>query len=113
MGQKGIIAMTYQPRRASSRWVEGAPEYILDCFDNMGKSADRYTILFGGSLLDPSLLKFRKVHMLCLNDMPTDPWFGVSMWGEVEAWNRPAHYRRRWLDLPENVREHIIMRAES
>ncbi len=105
--------MTYRPRRASKQWLEGAPEYILDCFDNMGKSADRYTILFGGSLLDPHLLKFRKVHMLGLNDMPTHPCYGVSMWGEVEACWRPSHQRVRWLDLPENVREHIIMRAES
>ena len=105
--------MTYQPRRATKRGLEGAPEYILDVFDNKGRTADRYTILFGGSLLDPHLLKDRKVHMLELNDLPTHPCYGVSMWGDVEASYRPAHHRVRWLDLPENVREHIMRRAES
>lgn len=105
--------MTYRPRRASKRWLEGAPEYILDCFDNRGKSADRYLILFGGTLLDQDLLKYRRVHMLCLNDIPTHPCFGVSMWGEVEGSYRPSHQRVRWLDLPQNVREHIVQRVES
>lgn len=105
--------MKYQPRRATKRWLEGAPEYILDVFDNKGRTADRYTILFGGSLLDPHLLKDRKVHALFLNNLPEHPCYGVSMWGEIEASYRPAHRRVRWLDLPENVREHIMRRAES
>ena len=105
--------MTYRPRRATKRWLEGAPEYILDVFDNKGKTADRYTILFGGSLLDPHLLKDRKVHMLSLNNLPDHPCYGISMWGEIEASYRPAHHRRRWLDMPENVLEHIMRRVES
>lgn len=100
--------MTYRPRRATKRWLEGAPEYILDCF-----KAGTYWVLFGGSLLDPHLLKDRKVHMLELNDLPNNPSFGISMWGEIEASYRPAHHRVRWLDLPENVREHIMRRAEA
>lgn len=103
--------MTYRPRRATKRWLEGAPEYILDCFED--PRIGDYWVLFGGSLLDPHLLKDRKVHILALNNLPDHPCYGVSMWGEVEAWYRPAHHRRRWLDLPENVREHIMMRAES
>lgn len=101
--------MTYRPRRATKRWLEGAPEYILDCF----KNKFGYWTLFGGSLLDPHLLKDRKVYMLELNDMPTSPCYGVSMWGEIEASYRKAHERVRWLDLPENVREHIMRRAEA
>ena len=101
--------MKYRPRRASKRWLEDAPEYILDCF----KGDHTYWVLFGGTLLDPHLLKDRKVHMLEVNDMATHPWYGVSMWGEVEAGYRPAHRRVRWLDLPENVRQHIVWRVES
>lgn len=103
--------MKYRPRRASKKWLEGAPEYVLDCFDTGW--CDRYTILFGGSLFDECLLKDRKVMYLGLNDMPTHPWFGVSMWGEIDASYRPSRYRIRWLDLPENVRNHIMKRAES
>lgn len=72
----------YKPRRANKRWLEEAPEYVLDVFDNKGKSADRYTVLFGGSLFDPRMLRERKVHYLGMSDDPTHPWFGVSMWGE-------------------------------
>jgi hypothetical protein len=100
---------TCKPRRASKYWLFGAPEYVLDCF----KCDYTYLVLFGGSLLDPNLLKDRKVHFLELNDMPTNPWYGVSTWGEVEASYRPAHRRVRWLDLPENVRQHIVWRVES
>ncbi len=105
--------MKYRPRRASKKWLEGAPEYVLDCFDNKLKTADRYTILFGGSLFDDNLLKDRKVMYLGLNDAPTHPWFGVSMWGEIEAGYRPWRERVRWLDLPEHIRNHIMKRVES
>ena len=63
----GVSAMPYRPRRASKWWLFGAPEYILDCF----KGDHTYWVLFGGTLLDPHLLKDRKVHMLEVNRMPT------------------------------------------
>lgn len=100
----------YKPRRASKRWLEEAPEYILDVFDNKGKTADRYTVLFGGSMLDPWLLKDREVHYLGLSSNPTSP-LGVSMFGECDAAWRPSHWRIRWLDLPEHIRNHVIRRA--
>ncbi|MDO8418329.1 MAG: hypothetical protein Q7S87_19340 [Agitococcus sp.] len=103
---------TYKPRRATKRWTEGAPEYILDCFDNKGKTNDRYTILFGGTLLEPSLLANRSVHFLGLSAVPSHPQ-GFSQWGEISASFRPAHWRVRWLDLPEDIRKHIIARATS
>lgn len=98
----------YRPRRASKRWQEQAPEYVLDCFDNKGKTADRYTVLFGGSLWEENM--GRKVPYLGMSDSPTSPQ-GVSMWGEVEASWRPSHQRVRWLDLPEHIRQHVIARA--
>lgn len=101
---------SYKPRRASKRWLEKAPEYILDCFDNKGKTLDRYTILFGGSLLEPELLKHRRVFYLGMSGGPTCP-HGVSMWGECDAAWRPARQRVHWLDLPENIRSHVVARA--
>lgn len=102
--------MTYRPRRAGKRWLEGAPEYVLDVFDNKGKTCDRYTVLFGGSLLEPTLLEHRKVFMLSMSDNPTHPQ-GFSQWGEVSTNWRPSHQRIRWLDLPEHIRGHVIARA--
>ena len=43
----------YRPRRATKRWLEGAPEYVLDCFDNRGKTVDRYTVCSAASLMVP------------------------------------------------------------
>jgi hypothetical protein len=71
----------YRPRRAAKRWLAGAPEFILDCFDNKGKTSDRYTVLFGGSLLEPHLLQHRKVFYLGMSECPGSPQ-GISMWGE-------------------------------
>ena len=102
--------MDYRPRRASKRWLAGAPEYILDVFDNKGKTADRYTILFGGTMLDTCLLRQRMVWMLGLSAQPTSPC-GFSQWGEVSASYRPSRDRIRWADLPDNIKAHIVHRA--
>lgn len=102
----------YTPRRAAKRWLENAPEYILDVFDNGGATADRYTVLFGGSLLEPQLLARREVHFLSLSANPSSP-AGISMWGEISANYRPSHHRIRWMDLPELVRKHITTRCDN
>lgn len=45
------LKASYTPRRASlTRWLSGAPEYILDVFYSP-KESNPYTILFGGSLV--------------------------------------------------------------
>lgn len=104
------MARNWKPRRAGRRWLENAPEYVLDCFDNKGKTADRYTVLFGGSLLEDSLLRARKNFYLGMSDAPTSTQ-GVSMWGECDAAWRPSHERVRWVDLPAHIRKHVIARA--
>lgn len=101
--------MKYQPKRSRKQWLESAPEYILAVYDNGGKTADRYTVLFGGSLWEPNM----GGNVACLNmsEYPTSPQ-GVSMWGEMPAWNRKALGKHiKWLDLPERVRQHVISRA--
>lgn len=98
----------YQPRRATKRWQEQAPEYVLDVFDNKGKTVDRYTVLIGGSQWEPSM--GRNVMYLGMSGAPTHPQ-GFSQWGECPASWRPAHQRIRWLDLPEHIRQHVIYRV--
>lgn len=102
-----IMEKTYRPRRAGKRWLEEAPEYVLDVFD----FKHTWVVLFGGSLLDSALLKDRRVHCLEVNALPTSPNMGVSLWGEWQTYIRPSHRRIRWLDLPEEVRAHVISRA--
>lgn len=106
----------YTPRRAGKRWREDAPDYILDCFDNRGKTCDRYTVLFTGHLLlhDGSEIY---VQGLGMSDNPTHPQ-GFSQWFEIPAYQAAqyrysnGHDRVRWLDLPEHIRQHVVDRVE-
>ena len=105
--------MKYRPRRASARWSEAAPAYVLACYDSgPNRGADRYTVMFGGDLWDESM--GRNVAYLAMNAVPTHPAYGVSQCGEMPACNRDACGRHvRWLDLPADIRAHVIARAES
>lgn len=103
--------MNYQPKRSRKRWLEQAPEYVLACYDNGGKTADRYTVLFGGSHWEPRM--GRNVAYLGMSGAPTHPQ-GFSQWGEMPAHNRSACGKHvRWLDFPENIRKHVISRASE
>jgi hypothetical protein len=104
------MSRSYAPRRATKRWLEGAPEYVLAVFDNKGKTWDRYTVTFGGSLWAPDM--GRNVFYLGMSEHPTHPQ-GFSQWGECSASWRPHHEQIRWLDLPEHIRNHVIARATS
>lgn len=120
--------MKYTPRRAGKRWREGAPDYILDCFDDKGWT-DRYTVLFCGEFLmytakDGSICEGSDtfantyVQYVGMSGAPTHPQ-GFSMWGELTAQQAAAYryregkHRVRWLDLPEHIRKHVIARATS
>ena len=107
----------FRPKRSARRWLEGAPEYVVACYDNRGRSADRYTVLFGGSLWEPDYARLnaecgndpRRIQCLCMSDGPTHPQ-GVSIW--TEALRGPHLGRKvRWLDLPEHIRQHTMARA--
>lgn len=120
------MAIKYTPRRAAKRWLEGAPDYILDCFDHP-KYGDRYTVFFCGELLyyiaddgsckqGSDTLANTRVQYLGMSGYPTHPQ-GISLWNEMPAYDAAnyrrssAHRRVRWLDLPENIRKHVIARA--
>ena len=99
--------MAYRPRRASARWLAGAPEWVLSCHDNP-KFWDRYTVFLGGSLWSPEL--GRDVEYLSMSDSPTHPQ-GFSQMGQCRSADRDASGRKvAWLDLPEHIRAHAIAR---
>jgi hypothetical protein len=108
-----------RPRRAAARWLEGAPEYVIACYDNRGKTADRYTVLFGGSMWTPDHARqlaecgmdTRLLNSLSMSDNPTHPQ-GVSQYDYAL---RGSHLGRkvRWNDLPDHIRNHVIDRAEE
>jgi hypothetical protein len=101
------MTRAYTPRRANARWLEGAPEYVLSCHDDGGKTIDRYTVYIGGTLHEPGT---REVSYLAMSGAPTHPQ-GFSQWGEHAGCHRVPG-RVRWLDLPENIREHVKARCQ-
>jgi len=88
--------------------MEDAPEYVLSVHDHP-KFADRYTIYFVPEPKDYTSLADCSILYLGCGDTPTSP-NGISMWGEVEAWQRQTDHRIKWLDLPEKIRKHVIDR---
>lgn len=113
------MANQYTPRRAGKRWRENAPDYILDCFDNRGTTADRYIVMFtGDTLITDGTCAGTYIAYLGMSDAPTHPQ-GVSMWGEMSAYAAAGfrydygHNRVRWLDLPEHIRQHVIARVDD
>lgn len=104
-------------RRAPKRFLEGAPDYVLDIFDNRGKTADRYTVIFGERFADYFSDVNWQISYLGLGDDQGPQ--GISMWGAL-SWADVCAYRERsrkfrtsWLSLPEHVRKHVIDRAEA
>jgi hypothetical protein len=110
----------YTPRRAGlKRWLQDAPDYVLDVFD-YPRACDRYTVMFTGRFLEYSgkekTFANTYVQYLGMSGAPTHPQ-GFSMWGEMEAYEAAAyrynnHHRRiRWNDLPEHIKAHVRARA--
>jgi hypothetical protein len=116
--QRLEIIMSYKPRRAGKRWMEDAPAYVLSVHDNKGQTADQYTVYFGGEFIlndgpdaGPGTGPGNTyIQYLAMSTDPTSPQ-GVSIWGEMWAYERSSRQRIRWLDLPEHIRQHVIARA--
>jgi hypothetical protein len=94
--------MKYQPKRSTARWLEGAPRPVLACYDNGGKTFDRYTIIYGAPLWEPNM--GRTVPYRSMSEDPFHPQ-GFGQWGEMPAYNRDCLGRKvKFSDLPERVR---------
>jgi hypothetical protein len=101
----------YQPKRASARWLEDAPPYVLSIHDSGEKVNDRYTVCFGWPLWEERM--GRTVPYLGFNEVPTSPNMGVSMFGECEAHRQGIGKKIRWNDLPLDLRKHVKARIEG
>lgn len=99
------MSREYQPKRASGRWLEGAPSYVYDCFDHK-KGLERYTILLGGpDFWQPAMGRTLQYLGTCSSGI------AISLFGECSSAFRPSQHRVRWADLPEELRKHIIGRC--
>ena len=98
--------MKYQPKRSSKRWLEGAPRALLAVYDNGGKSADRYTALYGAPLWTPEY--GNEVPARFMSTHPSHPQ-GIGIFGQCPAWDRSRYGRKvKFSDLPEGVKRCII-----
>lgn len=105
----------YTPRRANlTRWLQGAPDYILDVLDSKN-DGERYTVIFTKALA-VTTGSFADTYLSFLGMSES---LDVSMWGELKAYEC-AQYRQhckrhriKWTALPEHIRAHVISRATS
>ena len=101
----------YRPRRANKRWMKDAPDFILSVHDDP-RFADRYTIYFVPDKEDYTSRVDCSILYLGCSHTP-DLLNSISMFGEVDCTQRQTNRRIKWLDLPENVRKHVIRRYTS
>jgi hypothetical protein len=102
---------TYQPRRQSSRWLDGdCPRGVLAIYDNGGTSkrngsVDRYTVFYADTDTDHR----GDVWVSYLGTSEDPGSFGGHQQmraHEVAAYRyRVKHQACRWTDLPEAVRK--------
>lgn len=103
---------TQKAKRATKRWLEGAPDYVLACFDHP-QFADRYTIVFGGTMQEHTHGKD------WLHYLGTSESGHVSGSGEFSVYEfatyRYANAKRKikWRDLPLGVRLRVRYWAEE
>jgi hypothetical protein len=100
----------YTPRRASkTRWLQNAPDHVLDCFKN---KSGTYDVLYCGVLLSPLENRTFANCRVSGREMDADPSHpqGIGVSFELSAWDaaryraRNAHRRVKWADLPAKVK---------
>jgi hypothetical protein len=70
----------------------------IECYDNMGITADRYTVVFKNQ----RIAMFRDYSIYSGVSMSHNPYHpqGVCMWGQVRLPNENLGERIRLIDLP-------------
>lgn len=96
----------YRPRRSSQRWLEGAPKQVLACYDNGGKSCDRYTIMFGSFWKDHK--GGYQIDAYAASENPYNP-HGVGLTVSVPAYvdRKCLGKKLKWSELPEPVQRAV------
>jgi hypothetical protein len=102
---------TYTPRRANKRrWLQDAPEYVLDCF--YYKRSDSYDVLFTGSLLgtvagEPK--DYAHVYIMGIDVSRSGAWYSFELQAYAAMRYRMRNGRNRiaWKDMPDAVRRSV------
>jgi len=101
----------YKPRRASKRWLECAPEWVLSIHDAGEKHPnDRYDVFLCGDHYAPAPYSEAWVSYYCVSES------GAIYCGEMNAADCAAYRYRskriRWIDLPLHVRACVMAREK-
>lgn len=105
----------YRPRRSPAKWLHGAPDHVMACYDAGERIPQRYAVMLGGELwtaeyahanwqagLDPRLVP-------CLR-MSDDPG-GGSNWTDC-LYTRRLGRKICWHELPAAVQSHVEQRTK-
>ena len=105
----------YTPRRASARWLFGAPAHVLDIFSH--KKVGHWEVLYTGSLLisrdTPRTFASTYIQGREMSERPSHPQ-GVGISFELSAYaaaryrHRNARRRVTWDSLPPAVKDCIV-----
>jgi hypothetical protein len=98
---------SYRPRTQSKRWRDAdCPDGVLAIYDNRGKTADRYTVIYKEVITAHDGTKW--IGMRHMSENPTHPQ-GVGMFAEERVHDVAAmRYRMRactWSSLPDKVKD--------
>ena len=108
------MSYSYKPRRCGKRWLEGAPPYILSVH-YAPKFADCYTFFYWETDREPETCPRDAEQPYLATSHGVEDVFGFSQSGSIP----PGVQRRysgkhiKWLDVPKNVRKHVIRRLEE
>jgi hypothetical protein len=91
---------TTKVRRANAKWREGAPDYVVDCFDHP-QYVDRYTVIVVHE--DGTLM-----HLSSSEGMGFSGWSDISRHAAAAWRGRSGRNRIRWSDVPERIRQAVI-----
>ena len=103
----------YSPRRASKRWLEGAPAFVLDCFDHP-QYADRWTVLYCGPDNEIRDDRGNVTHIFGMSHgYDCGGSIEFKRWDAVNYRYRNKHRRIRWLDIPADMRARFTAWGEA
>ena len=98
--------MRYQPKRASKRWLEGAPRTVLACYDSGAKTIDRYTVLYGAPFWNEEVYG-RDIPYIAMSADPFGP-LGFGQHGVMQSIHRDrCGHKIKWSDLPPDCRRAV------
>ena len=88
-------------RRAGKQWRDGAPDYVVDCFDAGDKFVDRYTVFV-------NVISHGEVMYLATNETGTFSGWQSTPLHMARAYRyRHGHRRISWADLPDKVKDMV------